>query len=123
MQDKTARGQIAYQSGLAAEHRIARDYVDRGYRVAATRWRGAGGEIDLIVTGTQGVVFVEVKQARDFARAAERLGQRQMHRISASAAEFLATQPAGQMTDARFDVALVDGTGRFQIVENAFACD
>ncbi|MHA6263450.1 YraN family protein [Arenibacterium sp. CAU 1754] len=120
MNTKQLRGQVSYHAGLSAEQRIARVYQDRGFQVAATRWRGAGGEIDLIVTGADGVVFVEVKQSGNFARAAERLGQQQMRRIYASASEFLATQPDGQMTQSRFDVALVNRTGAFEIIENAF---
>ena len=43
-----------------------------------------------------------------------------MNRIYASAEEFLGTQPLGSLTDVRFDVALVGGTGDMQIIENAF---
>ena len=53
------------------------------------------------------------------ARAAERLSQAQMQRIWNSASEFLAGEPAGQDTDVRFDVALVDGQGCIRIIENA----
>lgn len=114
------RGQIAYQSGTAAELGIAQDYERRGFTVARRRWRGQAGEIDLITRDANGVVFVEVKKARDFTRAAERLAARQMQRIYASAEQFLAHEPDGQLTNARFDVALVDASGRFEIIENAF---
>lgn len=117
---RTMRGQMAYLSGEAAERRIAQDYERRGFAVAGRRWRGSGGEIDLIARKDGGVVFVEVKKSRDFAAAAERLSRRQMTRICASAGEFLAGEPAGQMTDVRFDVALVDAAGAFEIIENAF---
>jgi putative endonuclease len=111
---------MACLSGDAAERRIAMDYERRGFAVARRRWRGAGGEIDLITRNADGIVFVEVKQSRDFARAAERLGRRQMDRICASAEQFLAGEPGGQLTNVRFDVALVDATGAFEIIENAF---
>lgn len=114
------RGQMAYQAGLAAEYRIAQDYERRGFSVAQRRWRGRSGEIDLIVRHDAGVVFVEVKQSRDFARAAESLGARQMERIYACAEEFLDQEPQGSLTDVRFDVALIDGSGDMQIIENAF---
>lgn len=120
MQARKISGQIAWQDGNAAEQRIAQDYERRGFAVDRRRWRGAGGEIDLITRDSDGIVFVEVKKARDFARAAERLSRRQMQRIYASAEEFLAGEPAGLMTNARFDVALVDAAGRFEIIENAF---
>ncbi len=43
-----------------------------------------------------------------------------MARIYASAEAFLAGEPRGQLTNARFDVALVDASGQFEIIENAF---
>ncbi len=114
------RGIRAYRSGAAAEAGVARDYERRGFAIARRRWRGKGGEIDLIARKEDRVIFIEVKSARDFATAAERVGTRQMQRLYAAAGEFLEGEPAGQLTPARFDVALVDGRGACQIVENAF---
>ena len=114
------RGRMAHHAGLAAELRIAQDYERRGYSVARHRWRGRGGEIDLILRDGTGLIFVEVKQSRSLARAAECLSLRQMQRICLSAQEYLGTQPDGSLTDIRFDVALIDGQGQTQIIENAF---
>ena len=112
-------GAIAYHSGLAAEDQVAARYLSSGRSVAARRWRGRSGEIDLIAREGSSVIFIEVKRAETFAIAAERLSRRQMGRIYAAASEFLAGEPAGQDTDVRFDVALVDGRGQIDIVENA----
>ncbi len=117
---RQSRGQMAYHSGEAAEQSIAQAYERRGFSVAQRRWRGAGGEIDLITRNAEGVVFVEVKKARTLARAAERITPRQMERIYASAAQFLENEPKGQLTNVRFDVALVDGQGKWEILENAY---
>jgi putative endonuclease len=120
----TSRGQVSHHAGLSAEQCVERHYERQGYRVACRRWRGAGrgagGEIDLIARDGDGVVFIEVKKSRSFARAAERVSQRQMRRIYASAEQFLEREPKGQLTNARFDVALVDGRGGLEIIENAF---
>ncbi|WP_047996862.1 YraN family protein [Puniceibacterium sp. IMCC21224] len=113
-------GRMGYQAGMAAELRIAQDYERRGFPVTGQRWRGTLGEIDLIAQDGEGLIFVEVKQSRSFARAAERLSAAQMRRIYASAEEYLGTQPKGQLTPVRFDVALVDGIGAVQVIENAF---
>lgn len=118
--DRHHRGRMAFHAGVAAELRIAQDYERRGFAIARRRWRGAGGEIDLIVRDGNGLIFVEVKKSRSLARAAESLSSRQMQRIYASAEEFLGTEPRGSLTDVRFDVALVDGFGDLQIIENAF---
>ncbi len=114
-------GAMSYHSGLAAEGQVAAQYQARNHSVAARRWRGASGEIDLILRQGALVVFVEVKRADNFARAAERLSRTQMQRIWNAASEFLAGEPAGQDTDVRFDVALVDGRGCIRIVENAIS--
>lgn len=115
-----AQRQMEYHAGLSAELRIAQDYERRGFSVARRRWRGDAGEIDLITRDADGLVFVEVKKSRSISRAAERLSMRQMSRIFASASQFLAGEPDGQLTNVRFDVALVDHAGAFEIIENAF---
>lgn len=114
------RGRLAYQAGMAAENQVAQDYEKRGFIVDHMRWRGKSGEIDLVVRNDIGLVFVEVKKSSNFARAAESLGPRQMHRLYYAAEEFLAGYPSGLSTNTRFDVALVDGAGKIQIIENAF---
>lgn len=113
-------GKTSYLAGLSAEDQVARDYCARGHQIAATRWRGSRGEIDLIARDGEGLIFIEVKKARDFARAAERLPPAQMRRIYGAASEFLAGEPNGQNSDVRFDVALVDQSGQLKIIENAF---
>ncbi|WP_103332555.1 YraN family protein [Pseudotabrizicola formosa] len=114
-------GRRSYYAGASAEDQVAQFYDRSGRQVIARRWRGPGGEIDLIARDGAEVIFIEVKQARSFAIAAERVTARQMARICASAECFIGTEPAGSLTPVRFDVALVDGTGRIEVRENAFA--
>lgn len=113
-------GKTAYLAGMAAEDSVARAYQAGGRQIAARRWRGSRGEIDLVARDEDGLIFIEVKKARDFARAAERLTRAQMRRIYNTASEFLAGEPEGQNTPVRFDVALVNSTGQMQVIENAF---
>lgn len=110
---------MAYLSGAAAEDSVAADFVRRGMAVVARRWRGAAGEIDMICRHGQVTVFVEVKSAASFEAAAQSLGPRQIARIRAAASEYVAGLPAGQDSEMRFDVALVDGFGRIEVLENA----
>ena len=119
-QGRAQKGSMSYHAGLAAEGRIAQDYARRGFALARQRWRGKSGEIDLIVRDGDGLIFVEVKQSRDFERAALALGAVQMRRLYRSAEEYLGTQPNGSLTEVRFDVALVNGHGEMKIIENAF---
>lgn len=112
-------GAVSYHSGLAAEHQVAESYRRSGRPIIASRWRGTAGEIDLIAREGAGLVFIEVKRAETFERAAESLSPRQAARIFAAASEFLAGALAGQDSEVRFDVALVDAAGAIRIVENA----
>ena len=113
-------GTTGYHAGRVAEDVVANDYERRDHGIAARRWRGKSGEIDLIARDGETVVFVEVKKSRSFATAAGRLGRRQMDRIVAAAGEFLAKEPHGQLTDVRFDLAVVNEVGAVQVIENAF---
>lgn len=117
---KACKGATGSFAGAAAEDIVARDYDRRGRTVVHRRWRGPAGEIDLIARDGDAVIFIEVKKGRTCAGAALRLGRRQMDRICASAACFLEGEPRGQLTDVRFDLALVDGQGRLRLIENAF---
>lgn len=117
------RGAMAYQAGASAEMLVSIDYERRGFPVVQHRWRGKGGEIDLIAQDGDGLVFIEVKHSKTFDRAAARLTAAQMRRIYASAEEYLGRMPRGSLTEVRFDVALVNGQGETRIIENAFGLD
>lgn len=112
-------GKTAYHAGLAAEKSVARNYGRQGYALIAQRWRGTGGEIDLIVQQGDCFVFVEVKKSKSFSQAALRITPRQKNRIFAAASEFVSDQPQGLLSEMRFDVGLVDSAGRIEIIENA----
>jgi putative endonuclease len=114
-------GARSYHAGLAAESSVMQRYLAGGLTVAAHRWRGQSGEIDVIARDGDTVVFIEVKQSRTHAEAAEHLTARQFNRIYCAAEEFLAGEPLGSLTNMRFDVALVDDKGMIEIVENAYA--
>ncbi|QRZ13985.1 YraN family protein [Paracoccus methylovorus] len=117
---KARQGALAYSAGRFAEESVAREYRQRGYEVMAERWRGRGGEIDLILRKDDEYVFVEVKKSRLHDWAAERINARQIARICNSALEYCGRLPAGLLTAMRFDAALVDQFGRVDIIESAF---
>lgn len=113
------RGAVAYHRGKAAEEQVARFYAQRGARLVETRWRGQSSEIDLILRHGDDIVCVEVKASKTHAQAAESLRPQQIARLFQAAEEYLGTLPGGALTPMRFDVALVDGQGRIEILENA----
>ncbi len=108
-----------YHAGRAAEDQVAALYGREGHIVLSRRWRGAAGEIDLVLEKEGEIVFVEVKASASFAQAALHLTQRQIRRLYCSAADALGQFSLGQLTPARFDVALVDRFGRIDRIENA----
>ena len=105
---RQSRGKAAYLSGLAAEESVLRAFEARGADLIERRWRGASGEIDLIFLENGVHVFCEVKAARTFEKAMERLRPAQMRRIHAAASEYLAHAPMGQLSEMRFDLAVVN---------------
>ncbi len=118
--ERALRGKRNYLAGLAAEDQVAASYERRGFSVAARRWRGRTGEVDLVLRDGEGLIFVEVKKSRDFGTAMASLTSRQIHRIARTATEFVAGEPNGLMTDMRFDLALVNAQGAIEVIENVF---
>ena len=117
--DAAAQAQTNYHAGLSAEQSVQHLYERRGARLRDARWRGPYGEIDLIFSEGETVVFVEVKKSRTHAQAAQRLSARQMQRILHSAEHYLGSCPKGALTDARLDVALVDSHGVVYLLPNS----
>ena len=116
---KAAQGTTNHLAGLAAEHSVISEYAGRAHRVLAHRWRGDAGEIDLIFADGDGLIFTEVKKSRSHDAALRNLGKWQQKRIYEAATEYLADTGRSLATQMRFDVALVDGQGHIQVMENA----
>ena len=86
----------------------------KGYRVRHRNWRGAGGELDLVVERRREIVFVEVK-----ARSGDLFGgavaavdvekQRTLARVSAA---YLSRHDLWRRP-CRFDIVTLEKTGRF----------
>lgn len=111
-------GTTSYHAGLAAEDIVSRHYLGLGYQEEQRRWRGPGGEIDLVLANVERTIFVEVKKSRDHASAAARVTPRQLSRVAASAEVYIAESSHAAMRDARIDVALVDASGFVEVLEN-----
>jgi len=116
---KSLTGVLSNLKGASAEDQVARRYEREGAEVINRRWRGQSGELDLVLRKDADIICVEVKSSSTHAKALQNLTARQRHRIYATAEEFLGTQPLGQLTPLRLDVATVDGTGSVEILENA----
>lgn len=118
MVDRITKGKISYHRGHAAELAAEQAYLRLGAQILAKRWRGTGGEIDLIAQLGDTIIFAEVKAAQTHDSAAHRISARQAQRICASAQSYLAHQPDQPQ---RFDAVLVDQNGVVDIRANALA--
>jgi len=90
--------------GALGERRALEFLHRKGYTAVCTGYRTRFGEIDIIVSGYGYIVFVEVKSRknRDFAEAREYVGKAKQRKIRATAALWLAANPADLQP--RFDV-------------------
>lgn len=118
--DRAIRGKVNHAAGAAAEDSVLRHYLAKGCGLVARRWRGKGGELDIVASDGDRLVFIEVKKSGSHGAALERVTERQVSRLFAAAQEFLASQPRGLLTEMRFDIGTVDGSGQVRILENAF---
>jgi putative endonuclease len=115
-------GSARHHGGLAAEEIAARLYLAEGAVLAAVRWRCPEGELDLVMRFADLIVFVEVKARRRLDAAASPVTPRQWARIGAAASRYLAAETDGTVP-CRFDVVLVDATGRATRHESAASFD
>lgn len=118
MAKTSTKGTVAYYCGIGAESLVARHYQALGYVICDVRWRTRGCEIDLILRHDDTFVFVEVKAAKTWDAAKLRYSLAQQHRQIEAASEYLGKDEARMRCDARFDLALVDGSGRIEVLEN-----
>lgn len=113
------RGRVAYQAGLKAEKAAARYLTHLGWNILYTRYKTAAGEIDLIASYENILVFYEVKQRLSHSKAAYAFSSRQMKRVRQAAEIVLAEHPTWQYEFIRIDVFLFDIQRKHQILKNA----
>jgi putative endonuclease len=112
-------------TGSLGEDAAARRYRDRGYRVMARNWRCSIGELDLVLTRGDTLVFCEVKARRGsgFGGGWEAVTARKQQKLRALAQTFLLTHRLSPQA-VRFDVASVlvrpAGSVQVELFEDAF---
>jgi putative endonuclease len=106
--------------GAVGEDLAANWYQAAGYRLLDRNWRTRTGEIDLVVSRGDVVVFCEVKtrSTNRFGPPVEAVTKTKQVRLRRLAAEWLSASTL-RPSVVRFDVAAVQA-GQVDIVENAF---
>ena len=105
--------------GEWGEAKVARHYEAAGYAVADRNWRVKGGELDLVLTRGDEIVFCEVKTRSSgrFGHGLEAVGERKQQFLRRTAMTWLDVHDRrGRL---RFDVAAVTA-GRVEVLEAAF---
>lgn len=101
------RGAGNYRRGQRAEKWALWWLRLKGYRLIARRWQSRAGEIDLIMTRGDLLVFIEVKQRQSSSLAAESITSRSRQRITRAAEDFLRRHPHYARHRCRFDALLL----------------
>ena len=102
--------------GDAGERYAARTLQQRGWTLIDEKWRGSGGEIDLVADDGDQIVFVEVKTRRGDSRgsAEESVSASKCSRLIRSGLEYIDAHPALEDRFWRVDLVAItlDGAGR-----------
>jgi putative endonuclease len=96
--------------GDFGEQAAAAHLTKRGYELLARKWRGQGGELDLVMRDDTTLVFVEVRTRRGGAAgvAEESVGRAKQERLIALAYAYLEATAAPENTVWRIDVVALD---------------
>ena len=113
--------------GKQQESRAAAYLIRRGLKLIQSNYQCRLGEIDLVMTDKQQLVFVEVRYRRGqlFGTAVESVGRAKQQKIRNSAAHFLMAKSEFSHLMCRFDVVGISprpGSSRLQFnwIRNAF---
>lgn len=117
---RIAAGRRSHAQGIDAETVACAALQADGWTLHARRARTQAGEIDAVAERDGLVAFVEVKRRPTLAVAAAALTARQRARLLAAAEILLAAHPDWGRAGVRFDVLLVDDSGRVRRIADAF---
>lgn len=100
------------QTGKDAETLASNYLIERGLVPVDSNYRSRRGEIDLVMTAGECLVFVEVRYRRQptHGSGAETVDYRKQARLSACARYYLQQHPAAADRPCRFDVISVSGS-------------
>jgi len=95
--------------GDAGEAHARRWLEARGYRFVAAKWRCRSGELDLVMSDGDELVFVEVKLRRGegSGRAEDAIGREKGRRLLAAAVRFIADHPEWHEAIWRIDLLAI----------------
>lgn len=93
--------------GRRGEQAAAAYLTRRGWRVVARRWRGGGGEIDLVARRGRTLALCEVKARAEEDALREPIGPGQRARMVRAARAYVACRPDIEEREVRLDLITV----------------
>ncbi len=102
----SGKRRLAYRFGIGAERVAALLLMLKGYRILARRYRGGGGEIDIVAMRGRTIVFVEVKARQEMAAAEWTVTPAKLRRIARGARHFLTARRIAPDMTIRCDAIL-----------------
>ena len=110
------------RAGDAAEDAAAQHLKAAGCRIVARNARYRDGEVDLIASEREVLVFVEVRMraGSQFGGAAVSVDLLKQKRIARAAQRWLFGEYGERWPACRFDVVTVDGSGTIEWIRDAF---
>lgn len=111
------------QIGNAAEEKVAQSLIQDGFTILERNYRKSNGEIDIIASKSDLMIFVEVKMRRhDYFDLSQVIVPSKQRKIIAVAKRYIAFKQKINYIY-RFDVALLQGSdhnGKLIYIPNAF---
>jgi len=122
-QEYRKRARVLRRPGAHCEELTAQFLRSKGYAVESRNYRGAGGEIDLVVRRGKEVVFVEVKSSLEASLGPpeDRVGHQKRRHLVRAAQHYILQADRG--SEFRFDVVAIIGSQEDPEIthfENAF---
>jgi len=113
--------------GRKAEDHVGRWLKRRGWKILATRFKVAQGEVDIIARRKTVIAFIEVKQRKKLPETEDLLTQSNITRVMDAAEVWVDRNfsDLGPDFEIRFDLAVIEGRvhslAKVQYLENAFS--
>ncbi len=110
----------SYKKGLIAEKFAKGYFILKGYKILDERFKTPLGEIDLIISKKELLVFVEVKLRQSIEKAKESIHARNQQRVYSAAELYLQKHPEYNNFEMRFDALVLAPCSVPQHIENAW---
>jgi putative endonuclease len=106
------------ETGAGGEQRAVEYLKQRGYTIIERNWRSPHGELDIVASSKQELVFVEVRtlETANYGFPEESVGRDKQRKLAQLAAAYL--QQCQHEGDWRIDVIAIDRDG-LRHIENA----